>query len=146
MDENPTSKQSWAISHKHQDPTTSGSLTVPRCGGIISGFILLYERPPKPPTIRNSFTRTLVPDSITKPSGMIGDTQKTMKISATSFRGCNRFSPLLIIWVFPKIGVFPPKSSILIGFSMKLTIHFGVPGYPYFWKHPYHRLQFPTSD
>ena len=26
-----------------------------------------------------------------------------------------------------------PKSSILIGFSMKKTIHFG---YPYFWKHP----------
>ena len=32
----------------------------------------------------------------TKPSGTIGDTQKTMTISATSFRGCNRFSPLLI--------------------------------------------------
>ena len=27
------------------------------------------------------------------------DTQKTMTISATSFRGCNRFSPLLI-WFF----------------------------------------------
>ncbi len=32
----------------------------------------------------------------TKPSGTIGDTQKTMTISATSFRGCNRFSPLLM--------------------------------------------------
>ena len=32
----------------------------------------------------------------TKPSGTIGDTQKTMTISATSFRGYNRFSPLLI--------------------------------------------------
>ena len=32
----------------------------------------------------------------TKPSGTIGDTQKTMTISATSFRRCNRFSPLLI--------------------------------------------------
>ena len=32
----------------------------------------------------------------TKPSGTIGDTQKTMTISAASFRGCNRFSPLLI--------------------------------------------------
>ena len=31
----------------------------------------------------------------TKPSGTIGDTQKTMTISATSFRGCNRFSPML---------------------------------------------------
>ena len=32
----------------------------------------------------------------TKPSGTIGDTQIPMTISATSFRGCNRFSPLLI--------------------------------------------------
>ena len=30
------------------------------------------------------------------------------------------------IWVFPKIMV-PPKSSILIGFSIIFTIHFGVP-------------------
>ena len=29
-----------------------------------------------------------------------------------------------------------PKSSILIGFSIIFTIHFGV--FPYFWKHPYH--------
>ena len=29
-------------------------------------------------------------------------------------------------WVFPKIGGFPPKSSILIGFSIIFTIHFGV--------------------
>ena len=27
-----------------------------------------------------------------------------------------------------------PKSSILIGFSIIFTIHFGV--FPYFWKHP----------
>ena len=31
-------------------------------------------------------------------------------------------------WVFPKIGAFPPKSSILIGFSIVFTIHFG--GFP----------------
>ena len=37
-----------------------------------------YERPPKPPTIRNSFTRTLVLDTIMKLSGTIGVTQKTM--------------------------------------------------------------------
>ena len=30
-------------------------------------------------------------------------------------------------WVFPKIGGTPPKSSILIGFSIIFTIHFGVP-------------------
>ena len=31
------------------------------------------------------------------------------------------------IWVFPKIGVSSPKSSILIGFAIMFTIHFGVP-------------------
>ena len=39
----------------------------------------------------------------TKPSGTIGDTQKTMTISATSFRGCKRFSPLLTC-LWPWIG------------------------------------------
>ena len=43
-------------------------------------YILLYERPPKPPTIRNSFTRTLVLDTIMKLSGTIGVTQKTMTL------------------------------------------------------------------
>ena len=38
----------------------------------------IHERPPKPPTIRNSFTRTLVLDTIMKLSGTIGVTQKTM--------------------------------------------------------------------
>ena len=37
---------------------------------------------------------------------------------------------------FLKIGGFPPKSSILIGFSIIFTIHFGGK-HPYFWKHPY---------
>ena len=37
-------------------------------------------------------------------------------------------------WVFPKIGVFPPKSSILIGFPLYSPSIFG---YPYFWKHPH---------
>ena len=32
----------------------------------------------------------------TKPSGTMGDTQETMTISATCFRGSNRFIPLLI--------------------------------------------------
>ena len=36
---------------------------------------------------------------------------------------------LQMIWVFPKIGVFPPKSShLFIGFSIIFTIHFG--GFP----------------
>ena len=42
------------------------------------GWKMLYERPPKPPTIRNSYTRTLVLDTIMKLSGTIGVTQKTM--------------------------------------------------------------------
>ena len=42
----------------------------------------------------------------TKPSGTIGDTQKTMTISATSFRGCNRFSPLLI-WAMTCLSLKP---------------------------------------
>ena len=32
--------------------------------------------------------------------------------------------------------VAPPKSSILIGFSIIFTIQFEVSRYPYFWKHP----------
>ena len=41
---------------------------------------------------------TCSPDfiAIITSSGTMRDTQKTMTISATSFRGCNRFSPLLI--------------------------------------------------
>ena len=45
------------------------------------------------------------------------------------------FSTTFTIWMFPKIVGFSPKSSILIGFSIIFTIHFGVS--PYFWKHPY---------
>ena len=33
-------------------------------------------------------------------------------------------------------GSFPPKSSTLIGFSIKKK-HPTILGYPYFWKHPY---------
>ena len=36
-------------------------------------------------------------------------------------------------WVFPKIGFFPPKSSILIGFSIINHPFWGF--YPYFLKH-----------
>ena len=55
----------------------------------------------------------------TKPSGTIGDTQKTMTISATSFRGCNRFSPLLIwIHLVPWFGGhFPHKKKIKPNFN-----------------------------
>ena len=41
-------------------------------------LVIVYERPPKPPTIRNSYTRTLIVDMIMKLSGTIGVTQKTM--------------------------------------------------------------------
>ncbi len=43
------------------------------------------------------------------------------------------------IWVFPKIGVGPPKLSILIGSSI---INHPFSGYPYFWKHPYRMLEY----
>ena len=33
----------------------------------------------------------------------------------------------------------PPKSSILIGFSIIFTIHFGGP--PLFWRHPYRAVE-----
>ena len=39
-----------------------------------------YERPPKPPTFWNSYTRTLILDTIMKLSGTIGVTQKTMTL------------------------------------------------------------------
>ena len=45
-------------------------------------YVMLEDQmvrgPPKPPTIRNSYTRTLVLDTIMKLSGTIGVTQKTM--------------------------------------------------------------------
>ena len=51
-----------------------------------------------------------------------------------------------ILWMFTKI-VVPPKSSILIGFSMIFTIHFG--GKPHhFWETPIyfnHPLEVVTS-
>ena len=43
-------------------------------------YIYIYERPPKPPTIRSSYTRTLILDTIMKLSGTIGVTQKTMTL------------------------------------------------------------------
>ena len=46
-------------------------------GRVQKRYIPTYERPPKPPTIRNSYTRTLILDMIMKPSGTIGVTQKT---------------------------------------------------------------------
>ena len=39
---------------------------------------MIYERPPKPPTFWNNYTRTLILDTIMKLSGTIGVTQKTM--------------------------------------------------------------------
>ena len=47
-------------------------------------------------------------------------------------------------WVFPRIWVFPPKSSILIGFSMIFHYKPSILGVksPYFWKHPDNFHQF----
>ena len=44
-----------------------------------------------------------------KSLGTMRDTRKTMTISATSFRGCNRFSPLLICTYFFKHSFKPSK-------------------------------------
>ena len=45
-----------------------------------------------------------------------------------------RVKTTLNVRVFPKIVGFPPKSSILVGVSIKNP---SILGYPYFWKHPY---------
>ena len=42
------------------------------------------------------------------------------------------------MWMFPKIVGFPPKSCILIGFSIIDHPFWGI--YPYFWKQPCHVL------
>ena len=42
---------------------------------VVSTYI--HERPPKPPTCWNNYTRTLILDTIMKLSGTIGVTQKT---------------------------------------------------------------------
>ena len=47
---------------------------------------------------------------------------------------------VISLGVFPKIGVKPPKSSILIVFSI-INHPFWEFSHPYFWKHPYS----PTS-
>ncbi len=41
------------------------------------------------------------------------------------------------VWVFPKIVVFPPKSSMLIRFSIIFTIHFRGKIPLFLVKHPY---------
>ena len=60
-------------------------------------------------TKNDDFWYTCLPDFITniKSLGTTRDTQKTMTISATSFRGCNRFSPLLIyIYIYITIYIY----------------------------------------
>ena len=51
---------------------------------------------------------------------------------STTQQVCQTTNDLYNIYIFhmgvnPKIGVFPTKSSILIGFFIMFTIHFGVP-------------------
>ena len=119
--------------------------------------IIIFERRPKPSTIWNSHTRTLILDTIMKLWGTIGvtqktmtfethvclislhtlikssgtmrDTWKTMTISATSFRKCNRFSPLLgariykilyiykyTLYIHPKFNIAPEKWWTMLSF------------------------------
>ena len=49
-------------------------------GNIGQPAVCIYERPPKPPTFWNSYSRTLILDTIMKLSGTIGVTQKTMTL------------------------------------------------------------------
>ena len=57
---------------------------------------------------------------------------------------CCNFLGIISIWVFPKTGVFPPKSSILIGCSIIFTIHFG--GFsPYFWFNTHIQVHPPAK-
>ena len=99
------------------------------------------------------FAQTMIPSSSPKVTehlllqlrrtGHVGDAQMSPKKSRfLKQRGEKRvrfftgFGSGIYIWVFPKIVDFPPKSSILIGFSIIFTLHFG--DNPYFRKHPYH--------
>ena len=59
----------------------------------------------------------------------------TVRSGPSSRRWSRKFSIRIYLDVSENSG-FPPKSSILIGFSIIFTIHFG--GFsPYFWKHPF---------
>ena len=109
---------------------------------VFPGLELPCERPPKPPTCWNSYTRdidtwydhetlrndrgdtknddfwyTCLPDFIAniKSPGTMRDTQKTMTTSATSFLGCNRFSPLLMCVSFPLLVVLPSPGDLNSG-------------------------------
>ena len=54
---------------------------------------------------------------------------------------------IMIIWVIPKIGmVLPPKLSILIGFSWLFHYKPSILGQPYFWKHPYVRINYARKN
>ena len=53
--------------------------------------------------------------------------KKYLKDSIPTFPGGYESYVIHPKWMFPKLVGFPPRSSILIGFSMIFTIHFGVP-------------------
>ena len=57
-----------------------GKVIVLKFGFKRFGQQVPFERPPKPPTFWNSYTRTLILDTIMKLSGTIGVTQKTMTL------------------------------------------------------------------
>ena len=48
------------------------------------------------------------------------------------------------IWMFPRIIGGPPKSSILIGFSLFSPSILGA--HPYIWKHPYIYIYIPSRS
>ena len=82
-------------------------------------------------------------ESVSRP-GVVPETppfrSRSAQLHATGVTGAvGACVPWLIStqWMFPKIMVphGTPKSSILIGFFIIFTIHFGV-FFPYCWKHP----------
>ena len=72
-----------------------------------------------------------------EPNGICWEDTQSQKVPEKMGDVClaGKHKKKQLIWVFPKIVGFPPKSSILIGFS--IINHPFCIGYHYFWKHPY---------
>ncbi len=74
-------------------------------------------------------------------SNLWGNRSWAKRLGYTIYEACwNRLRSHM--WVFPKIGVYSPKSSILTGFSLIPSIL----GYPYFWKHSCIHMPNATAD
>ncbi len=73
--------RSRKVKNSKNDKNVSNNWAIHRCAGWHLRHDVWEcpnERPPKPPTFWNSYTRTLILDTIMKLSGTIAVTQKTM--------------------------------------------------------------------